>query len=62
MKYKVRFTVSYETWIDVKKGDLEDAITNIEIPETEETTYICDTFEVDSVENAAGKVVDPRNE
>lgn len=45
-KYKIRFTVTYETTVDVQKGeDLSDVINDIDIPENDTCTYVTDTFD-----------------
>lgn len=51
MKMKVKFTVSYETVIEIDdQEDLEDAISDIDIPEGENVKYVEDSFEVESQE------------
>lgn len=46
MKYIVRFSVTYETEIDCKPDELVDMISNLNIPEDDQTKYVADSFEV----------------
>ena len=60
-QFKVRFTVTFETTVDLDEGQsLSDACADLFIPEDEQTKYVEDTFEVDSVTDVAtGKTVEP---
>lgn len=54
MKYKVQYTVTYETEVECDREDLADEIADLEIPETASVRYVEDTYEVDSVTDADG--------
>lgn len=44
--HKVRFTVTYEATIEVVEGEsLEDAISDIDIPENATCTYVPNSFQ-----------------
>lgn len=58
MKYKVRFTVQFEVEVDCDRNDLYDQISNLNIPEDDQTRYVEDTFEVDSVKDDKDNVVE----
>ena len=58
MKFKVQFAVTYEVEIDCDREDLADEISNLNIPEDEQTKYVSDTFEPVSVEDADGNDID----
>ena len=58
MKYKVRFTATFETWVECDKEDLQDAICDVNIPEDNETKYVSDTIELESVEDEDGNEVE----
>lgn len=46
MKIKVKFTATFEAVIDVSdKKDVDSAISNIDIPENEQCSYVEDSFE-----------------
>lgn len=46
----VRFSATFETKIFVEdEDDVDDAISDIDIPESEDCAYIADTFDVESV-------------
>ena len=48
--YTVRFTATFETTVVVAKGqNLEDEITDIDIPEDAQSKYVPDTFEVKEI-------------
>jgi hypothetical protein len=55
----VRFTATFETKIVVVGDDdcIEDALTDIDIPETESCQYVPDQFNVISVKDENGKRV-----
>lgn len=59
--FKVRFTATFETTVNLEEGaSLADACADLFIPEDEQTKYIEDTFEVDSVTDVAtGETVEP---
>lgn len=51
MRYKVTYTVKFETVIEVPEGStVQDEAANIEIPEGPGGKYIEDSFEVDETE------------
>lgn len=55
MEYEVTWTVTYTTVVRPEPGQkLDDAITNIDIPEGEGTKYVCDTFDVVEVTKVIG--------
>lgn len=59
MKYKLRFQVAYDVEINLEEGqELADVVSNTNIPEDDETTYVADTFEVLSLYDDKGKAVD----
>jgi hypothetical protein len=57
MSYKVRFTVTYEVEVECERKDLADEVANLNIPEDDQTTYVVDTFEVESIEDENGNEV-----
>lgn len=51
MKVKITFTASFETIIEVEDDqNINDAISDIDIPENSSCKYIDDSFEVNSEE------------
>jgi hypothetical protein len=58
MKYKVQFSVTYEVEIDCDRADLADEISNLNIPEDDQTKYVTDTFEPVSIEDENGNDID----
>lgn len=58
MKYKVQFSVTFETTVECDPEDLQDAICDVNIPEDDETKYVTDTIELVSVEDENGNEVD----
>lgn len=58
MKYKVRFSVTYEVEVECELEDLADECIDLFIPEDEQTKYVTDTFEVVSVKDSDGKEVE----
>lgn len=57
-EYTVYFEARFKCKVKCKAEDLSDAITNLNIPEDDETEYVEDTFDVFSVEDADGNEVD----
>ena len=51
MKYKVRFTVQFEVEVECDRSELYDRISDLFIPEDEQTKYVEDTFEVSSIKD-----------
>jgi hypothetical protein len=61
-KYTVEFTATFRATVELQDGEsLADAVTNINIPESEGVEYITDTFDVESVEDEKGNYVDPHS-
>lgn len=52
MKYKVVYTVQYETEIECESNELDGCICDINIPEDDKSKYIGDTYETISVTDA----------
>ena len=51
MQYRVTYSVRYETVIEVEEGEnVDDAVSDVEIPETEKVMYVDQSFEVVDVE------------
>lgn len=48
-KYRVRYTVSFDTFIECEPGELVDEVPNIFIPEDDENKYVDDTYETDGI-------------
>lgn len=44
--------------MECDKGDLEDTICDVNIPEDDETKYVTDTIELVSVEDEAGNEIE----
>lgn len=61
MKYNVQFSATFEVEIDCEREELADEIANLHIPETDQTKYVYDTFEVAVVEDEDGNNI-PVNE
>lgn len=55
MKYKVQFEVTYEVEIECDPKDLKDEVSEVNIPEDEQTNYVQDSFNVVSIEDEYGK-------
>jgi hypothetical protein len=60
-EYKVQFEVRFKVKVKCKPEDLSDRITDLNIPEDQETQYVEDTFDLFSVEDADGNEVDPES-
>ena len=58
MKYKVQFSVTFETEVECEPSDLQDTICDLNIPEDEQTKYVPDTIELESVEDEDGNEVE----
>lgn len=51
MQYRVTYSVRYETVIEVEEGEsVDDAVSDVEIPETEKVMYVDQSFKVVDVE------------
>jgi hypothetical protein len=50
-RFKVTFTAKFESYVDADNSD--DAISEAHIPESDSTTYLYDSFEVQEVEQVA---------
>ena len=49
-KYLVTYSVKFVTEVEVTDGEtVEDVVSDIEIPENNESTYCDDSFEIDEV-------------
>lgn len=57
-EYTVYFEARFKCKVRCKAEDLADAITDLNIPEDDETKYVEDTFDLFSVEDADGNQVD----
>ncbi len=57
-EYTVEFQVTMRAKVKCKPEDLSDAVSDINIPESEEAEYVSDTFEVLSVTDKDGKDVE----
>lgn len=57
-EYTIEFEVRFRTKVKCKPEDLQDAVTNVNIPENDETEYVEDTVELHKIENADGEEVD----
>lgn len=50
-QYRVTYSVRYETVIDVEENNsVEDAVSDVQIPETDNVTYVEQSFKVIDVE------------
>ena len=58
---EVLFSVQFSSTITVEDNEsISDAVINLNIPEDDDTKYVIDTFEVNSVTDVAtGVVIDP---
>ena len=50
-KFKVRFTVTFETEVECERKDVRDEVADLFIPEDDQTKYVTDTFEVESIKD-----------
>jgi len=57
MKFKVKFSVQFEVEVECEPKELYDCISDLYIPEDEQTKYVSDTFEVDDIEDDKGEKV-----
>jgi hypothetical protein len=57
-EYTVEFECRFVTKVRCKLEDLADLVSDVNIPEDDEVTYVSDTFEVFSVEDENGKTVE----
>jgi hypothetical protein len=57
-EYTVYFEVRFKTKVRCKVEDLADRITDINIPEDDETEYVEDTIDLFSIEDKDGNEVD----
>jgi hypothetical protein len=57
-EYTVEFEVRFVTKIRCKLEDLPDLVSDVNIPEDDDVTYVPDSFEVFSIEDADGKEVE----
>ena len=53
-KFEVEYEVRYKKVIECERAELGDEISDIEIHETEDTTYVSDTFDVVNVQDEDG--------
>ena len=60
-KYTVRYTVEFETTIEATPETLADEVSNIDIPEND-SRYVADSFEVNSVRDAENNYVELNDE
>lgn len=58
MKYKIQFSVTFETEVECLPEDLQETICDLNIPEDADTKYITDSVELVSVEDENGNEVD----
>jgi hypothetical protein len=56
-KFKVTFSVEFETTIECERENLSDAIADIIIPEDNNVKYVSDTFDPTFVIEETGQVV-----
>lgn len=61
MKYKVRFTVQFETEVECDSTELVDEVCDLYIPEDDQTTYVTDTFQVNSITDENGQNIELKN-
>ena len=57
-EYTVEFQVTMRAKVKCKPEDVSDAVSDIDIPESEDVEYVSDTFEVLSVVDKDGKTVE----
>lgn len=57
-EYTVYFEARFKVKVKCKAEDLAGVITDLNIPEDEETEYVEDTFDLFSIEDADGNKVD----
>jgi len=57
-EFTVEFECVFRTKVRCKREDLDDTVSDINIPEGENVEYVSDTFEVVSVSDKDGKDVD----
>jgi hypothetical protein len=57
-EYTVQFEARFKVKVKCKPEDLSDRISDLNIPEDDETQYVEDTFELFDVEDAEGNDVD----
>lgn len=58
-EFDVTFTAQFKTKVFVaERESLSDAVSDVDIPESKDTKYIEQTFEIDSVEDMKGNDID----
>lgn len=57
-KFKVRFEAEYEVEIECDPKDIAYEASQVNIPEDDQTRYVCDTFEVRWVEDENGNEIE----
>ena len=57
-EYTVIYTVKFRTVVKVEEEyDLHDSVSNIDIPENEESKYVANSFEVLKIQDSKGNIL-----
>jgi len=57
-EYEVEFECRFRVKVKCKPEDLSDMVSNVNIPEDDETKYVEDSFDVFSIKDSEGNDVD----
>ena len=57
-EYTVIYTVRFRTVVKVEEEyDLPDSVSNIDIPENEESKYVANSFEILKIQDSKGNIL-----